>query len=299
MDIVVSIFVHFTTPFFKCLEHEPITNFTCILIGDGCAEFLSKNLLKNVLQVQEKIMDEEKTILNDDEVIKQGFMNTDQEFANKLGGNDSGTTAVTTFLRKTNQEVEIICANTGDSRCVLYNEGKTEAMSRDHKPVLEDEKKRIKEAGGYVEFGRVNGTLAVSRAFGDLIYKENTQVDARKQAVTALPEIKRLTLPAKSQSGDTRFIVLACDGVWDVMSNEEVTKYVRTKLQEQKSGDYWKKKQQKLLEQGDQQGAAKAQPPSDGSGYDLGAICEDLLDHCVQELDSKDNVSVVIVLLRD
>lgn len=269
-----------------------------ICIGDGCAEFLSKNLVKNVIQQQDKALDAAKPILSNNDVIEAGFMQTDQEFSNKLGGNDSGSTAVTVFVRRTESEIEIICANTGDSRSIMYNEGKTEALSRDHKPTLEEEKKRIKEAGGYVEFGRVNGTLAVSRAFGDLVYKENPQIDARKQAVTALPEIKRFQIPAKSVSGDFRFIILACDGIWDVMTNDECGKFVREKLLEQKAGDYWKKKAEALQQQGDVTGAAKIAAPTNGT-YDLGNICEDVLTHSVIDLDSKDNVSFAIVLFKE
>lgn len=263
--------------------------------GDGCADFLSKNLQRSVLQELEKDKDESKQLL-DDEIIKTGFINADEEFANKLGGNDSGTTATTAFIVKTADLIEIICANTGDSRTILFNGTTTEPLSKDHKPYLDEEKKRIKEAGGYIEFGRVNGTLAVSRAFGDLVYKENSTLDLRKQAVTALPDVTRTKIPASKQANEsTRFLVLACDGIWDVLKNEEVSAFIMAKIQEQRDGSYWEKKKERL--KNDPQVASKIQKPA--TPLDLASICEDLLEHVVLEKDSKDNVSVIIVVFKD
>lgn len=69
-------------------------------------------------------------------------------------------------------ENEIYCANAGDSRCVLSKDGSAIEMSYDHKPNNTYERMRIEKAGGYVEDNRVNGVIALSRAFGDLEYKQ-------------------------------------------------------------------------------------------------------------------------------
>ena len=62
---------------------------------------------------------------------------------------------------------------------------------------------------------RVNGNLNLSRAIGDLRYKSNEQLPAAAQIISAQPDVTQTTLsPADS------FLVLACDGVWDVMSNQ-------------------------------------------------------------------------------
>jgi len=66
---------------------------------------------------------------------------------------------------------EIICANSGDSRCVLSQNGKAVDMSIDHKPDNAPEKARIEKAGGFVEDNRVKGVLNLSRSMGDLEYK--------------------------------------------------------------------------------------------------------------------------------
>ena len=66
----------------------------------------------------------------------------------------SGCTAVTLLMTKDNK---IFCANAGDSRCVLSSAGVAVPLSFDHKPTNEPENARITAAGGYVQFGRVNG----------------------------------------------------------------------------------------------------------------------------------------------
>ena len=115
-----------------------------------------------------------------------------------------------------------MCANTGDSRAVLARGGQAVTLSNDHKPYLPGEKERIEKAGGQVKFNRVNGDLAVSRALGDFVYKRCESVAFKEQAVTAFPEI----IVEEREESD-QFIVLACDGIWDVMSSQEVVEKVR------------------------------------------------------------------------
>jgi serine/threonine protein phosphatase PrpC len=287
----------------RIVEHHHIhqrTNFIIIIltIGDSCADFLSKNLLKIALTEESKADGlSGNTLLSSDERIKSGFMKADAAFEKAGEGvDDSGTTAITTFVKRVaHDKLELICANTGDSRCVLFNEGKTEPMSYDHKPTNQLERDRIHKAGSFVEFSRVNGSLAVSRAFGDLSYKKSQKVPPEEQAVTALPEIKRVTVSLdKSKKKDFSFLILACDGIWDVMSNEDATKFVRDRLIKQRDGKYIPSSASTDSEFDD-----AVQPKSYRNGeYDLGAICEDMLDYCVKCLDSKDNVSVIIVLFE-
>lgn len=84
----------------------------------------------------------------------------------------TGCTACVVLLTKDS----IICANSGDSRCVLNRNGQAIEMSEDHKPDNEGERKRIEQAGGFVEEGRVRGVLSLSRALGDLEYKQNKKM---------------------------------------------------------------------------------------------------------------------------
>ena len=71
--------------------------------------------------------------------------------------------------------------NAGDSRCVACVDGEANALSSDHKPGDERERKRIEGAGGFVEFNRVNGNLALSRALGDFSFKANDGLEAEDQ----------------------------------------------------------------------------------------------------------------------
>ena len=68
------------------------------------------------------------------------------------------------------------------------------AMSIDHKPDDDLEKKRISQAGGYVTDGRVNGNLNLSRALGDMEYKRDKNITADKQIITSLPDISKRVL---------------------------------------------------------------------------------------------------------
>jgi protein phosphatase 2C family protein 2/3 len=70
-------------------------------------------------------------------------------------------------------DTEIICANAGDSRCVVGVGGVAKEMSIDHKPDNAPEKARIEKAGGFVEDNRVKGVLNLSRSLGDLEYKQD------------------------------------------------------------------------------------------------------------------------------
>jgi len=97
--------------------------------------------------------------------------------------------------------------NAGDSRTVLGIKGRAKPLSFDHKPQNEGEKARICAAGGFVDFGRVNGNLALSRAIGDFEFKKSADLPPEQQIVTAFPEVTIHEL-----GEDDEFVVVACDG---------------------------------------------------------------------------------------
>lgn len=109
---------------------------------------------------------------------------------------------------------------------------------------------------------RVNGSLAVSRAFGDFNYKCCSHLPTTQQQVIAEPTVTRLS---RNKEKD-QFLLLACDGIWDVMRNQEVADFVLSRMK---------------VEQ-------------DRGGYSLSAIAEDLMNQCLN-LNSRDNMSVLIV----
>jgi len=137
------------------------------------------------------------------------------------GKSFAGCTATVILITRT----EIICANSGDSRTVLSRAGRAREMSEDHKPENPGELSRIKRSGGFVEEGRVNGMLALSRALGDFEYKGNSQLPPREQAVSAYPDVRIEPIDAQTQ-----FVILACDGIWDVKTSQESVDFLMSRL---------------------------------------------------------------------
>ncbi|KAJ8430184.1 hypothetical protein Cgig2_006692 [Carnegiea gigantea] len=138
-----------------------------------------------------------------------------------FAGPTSGSTACVAVLRGN----QLVVANAGDSRCVISRKGQAYNLSRDHKPELEAERERILKAGGFIHAGRVNGTLNLARAIGDMEFKQNKFLPVEKQIVTANPDINTVEL-----CEDDDFIVLACDGVWDCMSSQQLVDFVHEQL---------------------------------------------------------------------
>ncbi|KAF3686309.1 Protein phosphatase 1G [Channa argus] len=182
-------------------------------------------------------------------------------------GSDSGTTAVVALIRGK----QLIVANAGDSRCVVSERGKAVDMSYDHKPEDEVELARIKNAGGKVTMdGRVNGGLNLSRAIGDHFYKRNKALPPEEQMISAMPDVKVLTL-----NEDHEFMVIACDGIWNVLSSQEVVDFISERIK----------------------------PDQNGKFRALSSIVEELLDHCLAPNTSGDgtgcdNMTCIIVTLR-
>ncbi|KAL0415438.1 UNVERIFIED_CONTAM: putative protein phosphatase 2C 60 [Sesamum latifolium] len=140
-------------------------------------------------------------------------------------GPSSGTTACVAIIRNN----QLLVANAGDSRCVICRKGKAHDLSKDHKPELAAEKKRILEAGGYIQYGRVNGSLNLARAIGDMEMKQNKSLPAEKQIVTANPDIVTVEL-----TEDDDFLIVACDGIWDCMSSQQAVDFVKEQLKTEK-----------------------------------------------------------------
>lgn len=113
------------------------------------------------------------------------------------------------------------CVNVGDSRTILCNNGNAIPLSFDHKPNNKEEKKRIVDAKAYILNNRVNGELALSRAFGDFIYKNGFE-DMKNTAVTAFPDV---TITERNSKDE--YLILACDGLWDVMSTENLVDRIK------------------------------------------------------------------------
>ncbi|XP_052190329.1 probable protein phosphatase 2C 60 isoform X1 [Diospyros lotus] len=138
-----------------------------------------------------------------------------------FSGPTSGSTACVAIIRNN----QLVVANAGDSRCVISRKGQAYNLSRDHKPELEVERERILRAGGFIHAGRVNGSLNLARAIGDMEFKQNKFLPAEKQIVTANPDINTVEL-----CDEDDFMVLACDGIWDCMSSQQLVDFVHEQL---------------------------------------------------------------------
>eukprot|EP00941_MAST-03F_sp_MAST-3F-sp1_P000577 g577.t1 len=199
--IVEDCFVEKSDAFFAVLDGHG---------GRGIVEFVEKNLAENF---KRELAFDPKRTMNDR--LTSAYLVTDV-MSRKAGLMSSGCTAVTAFVTK-NQNTgksHLFCANVGDARVVVAKkDGTAVRMTYDHKASDASEKKRIIEAGGFVMRNRVLAMLAVSRSFGD---------HGLKQFVSCRPYLK--DIPVEGHD----FMVLACDGVFDVMDDQEVVDFVQT-----------------------------------------------------------------------
>ncbi|KAF8474920.1 phosphatase 2C-domain-containing protein [Kalaharituber pfeilii] len=164
------------------------------------------------------------------QALKDGFLATDRAILQDKHYKDelSGCTASVALISND----KIYVANAGDSRTVLGVKGRAKPLSQDHKPQNEGEKARIVAAGGFVDFGRVNGNLALSRAIGDFEFKKKAELPPEQQIVTAYPDVSEHEI-----SPDDEFLVLACDGIWDCESSQGVIEFVRRGIAARQSLD--------------------------------------------------------------
>lgn len=136
------------------------------------------------------------------------------------GNGNSGCTANVVLIVKD----KIYCANSGDSRAIIMRGGNAFALSVDHKPETPTELSRIEKAGGTVTNGRVNGSLNLSRALGDLEFKKNNRFPGNKNPkeyiITAFPDITETSF-----TPDINLIILGCDGIWECKTNQYIVEY--------------------------------------------------------------------------
>ncbi|TET06436.1 protein serine/threonine phosphatase 2C family protein [Candidatus Dependentiae bacterium] len=176
--------------------------------ADDVVNYVRKNLIEYIITYTRNGA----SILDS---IKNTFTQTECEINDC--GLEGGTTALIAILDKDTMKLHV--ANLGDCRAVLCRNKNPFELSSDHKPNKPDEQKRIEEKGGYIEYDgvhRING-LAVSRSFGDLDLKEENL-----GCIISEPEIVEESLQPEDQ-----FLILASDGIWDVIDNQEAVTMVQ------------------------------------------------------------------------
>ncbi|XP_015583245.1 probable protein phosphatase 2C 39 isoform X2 [Ricinus communis] len=170
-------------------------------------DYLRSNLFDNILKEPDFWTEPENA-------MRRGYRITDTTILEKAADlGKGGSTAVTAIL--INCEM-LVVANVGDSRAVICKNGVAKQLSVDHEPSVE--RQEIENRGGFVsnfpgDVPRVDGQLAVARAFGDKSLKGHLSSD---------PDVTKEVI-----DDDTDFIILASDGLWKVMSNQEATDAIK------------------------------------------------------------------------
>jgi serine/threonine protein phosphatase PrpC len=186
-----------------------------------------------------------------------------------IQSNTMGSTALISLLypkSETSDKLNLKVVNLGDSRAVSCNGFNiAQQLTLDHKPHLFCEKDRICQMGGTIEMSddddpRING-MSVSRSFGDLDNK----------FISQLPDVFDYTLT------DEKFIILGCDGVWDVLQNQDAVDFVLDKYVNLKSAN------KRLTE---------LKGKSDNN------LAQKLADYAIKK-NSLDNISISIIFFVD
>jgi serine/threonine protein phosphatase PrpC len=193
-------------------DYAPI-NLFCVFDGHGgnkISYFLVKNLYKYFVQIGTTYPMSSEHIANISDKLQNQIKEVYKENSKHMG---STCLVIIQYIKHNKQYLQII--NVGDSRAILNQGGFAIPLTKDHKPNKFDEKNRILQLGGKVTFDgfdyRVND-ISVSRSFGDV---------AAAPYITHRPEITRREL-----CNNDKFIVLACDGLWDVMNPEQVVDFI-------------------------------------------------------------------------
>nr|XP_016462522.1 PREDICTED: probable protein phosphatase 2C 28 isoform X3 [Nicotiana tabacum] len=163
--------------------------------GREVAEYLQSHLFDNILS-------EPDFWKNPVTAFKKAYRDTDGDILENVVGARGGSTAVTAIL--IDQKL-LVVANVGDSRAVLIQRGKVKQITVDHEPEKKEERDLVESKGGFVikmpgNVPRVDGQLAMTRAFGDAKLKDHITVEPN----VTIEKIDK----------DTDFIILASDGLW-------------------------------------------------------------------------------------
>jgi len=223
------------------IDDESVQNrsdsFAAIFDGHGGREtvdFVSKALPKNLANLLKKHGHQSENLLR---ILRTSFLLTDIQTKTYVK-DVSGSTGVCCLLRKEkNNEVTAYIANCGDSRlviCEIENEEEkndkngigihANRLSFDHVSDEKYELNRIQTSKGFVQHGRTCGVLAVARSFGDHEFKKY---------VTSEPALisYKINNNNKNNKKTNPFLIMACDGIWDVMSDNECIEMILEMMQ--------------------------------------------------------------------
>ena len=184
-------------------NNNPNSILFCLFDGHGGVQ-VSKYLQENFPIFFKKILP--------NEYLELKIIDLFPEIDNKLKENNFyqvGSTACIIYITKENNKKFLYCANIGDTRCIILRNNSFERLSYDDRASDDNEYNRIVNNGGIVFAGRVYGQLMLSRAFGDW--------ELKNYGVISVPHVKRIEI-----CENDKFIVVGSDGIWDVLSDNDV-----------------------------------------------------------------------------
>jgi protein phosphatase 2C family protein 2/3 len=245
--------------------------------GNGCSLYLKENLHHYIKNFSKDSINEAINLVEEN-FIKNEALNEKGEIKDP-----SGSCGIIALI----QQNKLIIANVGDSRLVLFKKSSLFFSTEDHKPGSPSEKSRIEKAGGTIyqtpslfplhQNGKeietpwrvLPGRLSVSRTFGDVEAK-NENLGGMKNVVVALPDITEIEL-----DDEFNFLVLGCDGIFDVLSNEEILECVKIVIKEKDIKDL--------------------------TNVNLSELCGYIADMIIKSSlakDSYDNVSCIVIAIN-
>lgn len=208
--------------FVDCFGGKKNSAYFAIYDGHGgrqCVDYVTELLHDNLLAEIQKAPS------NVPDAFIRAFNTTDRNMQ-ASGINTSGCTACCCLLQEEKASRAIYTAHLGDARAVICRGGlavRLTSMS-DHKATDPTETKRVIEAGGTIFNERVNGMLAISRAFGDHQLKAPALPN---DVVSNIPDITSTELTDQDM-----FVIVACDGLWDVVEDQESVNLVLEGIRE-------------------------------------------------------------------
>jgi len=200
------------TVIYGSLEGNELEDYFAVFDGHGgiaASKFCASSLHNEITSVLRQKASDDLTDMKT--LMKEAFVRCNESLKELNTCSETGTTAVVAYSRGN----RLWIANVGDSRAVLSKNGSAVRITTDHKPSLQSEKNRILEQKGFVFFGRVNGVLAVSRALGDFNFNPH---------VTCEPDVFG---PFDVDDKENQFLILACDGLWDVIDDDKAVQIIR------------------------------------------------------------------------
>ena len=179
--------------------------------GEEVAKYCQLNLHEMILKILKS------NNFNIEKSLNISFQKIDEEISKKNFPNESGTTVTILLIYENNKNEKFYaCANVGDSKCYLIKKNSILKISKDHKCDDKEEVERIKKNGGLVFNKRVFGSLMLTRSIGDR--------EMKNYGVSSIPFIN-----INKINNDDLFFIIASDGVWDVINEDDLIHFFNEK----------------------------------------------------------------------